>query len=80
MAEINQDGVRDHRSTPYFAKAAMSIAWPSFSCVSRFNGSVFPQSTQANWCSLVLNLNWIVARLMGLALWFSGGFRRSQAR
>jgi hypothetical protein len=41
MAEINQDGVRDHRSTPYFAKAAMSIAWPSFLAAAALTGLFF---------------------------------------
>ena len=41
MAEINQDGVRDHRSTPCLAKAAMSIAWPSFLASAALTGLFF---------------------------------------
>ena len=43
MAEmkINEDGVRDHRETPCLAKAAMSIAWPSFLAAAALTGLFF---------------------------------------
>jgi hypothetical protein len=39
--KINEDGVRDHRETPCFAKAAMSIAWPSFLAAAALTGLFF---------------------------------------
>jgi hypothetical protein len=41
MAEINEDGIRDHRQTPCLAKAAMSIAWPSFLAAAALTGLFF---------------------------------------
>jgi hypothetical protein len=39
-AEI-QEGVRDTRKTPCFARAAMSIAWPSFLAATAMTGVFF---------------------------------------
>ncbi|MEY4014078.1 MAG: hypothetical protein RLZZ290_942 [Pseudomonadota bacterium] len=36
-----QEGVRDSRLTPCMARAAMSIAWPSFLAATAFTGLFF---------------------------------------
>ncbi|MFZ9735097.1 MAG: hypothetical protein ACO3WN_03755 [Burkholderiaceae bacterium] len=42
MATIDiQEGVRDPRKTPCFARAAMSIAWPSFLAATAMTGVFF---------------------------------------
>lgn len=39
-AEV-QEGIRDTRNTPCFARAAMSIAWPSFLAATAMTGVFF---------------------------------------
>lgn len=74
MAEINEDSIRDHRQTPCFAKAAISIAWRSFLAAAALAGLFFSSVDPNELVVFGVYLELDRRGAYGLGFIFFGGF------